>query len=85
MHEKDIEGRPLTVSEARPMVQRDNSREPSNDSGSSEAPMADPSAIENDAGESIEEESPEIVDENTAPEDNKEAPKTTEEAIKDAE
>jgi len=86
MHEKDIEGRPLTVSEARPMVQRDNSqRGPSNDSGSSEAPMADPSAIENDASEPVEEESPEIVDENTAPEADEEAPETTEEAVEDAE
>ena len=67
------------------MVQRHNSRGPSNDSGSSEAPMADPSAIENDASEPVEEESPEIVDENTAPEANEEAPETTEEAVEDAE
>ena len=61
MHEKDIEGRPLTVSEARPMVPRDNTQRASpEESSSNEAPMADPSAIEND-----EEESPEIVDENT--------------------
>ena len=84
MHEKDIEGRPLTVSEARPMVPRDNAREPSNDSGSNEAPMADPSVIENDVEESVEAESPEIVDENTAPE-GEETPETTEEAVKDAE
>lgn len=85
MHEKDIEGRPLTVSEARPMVQRDNSRgTPSNDSGSNEAPMADPSAIENAVEESVEAESPEIVDENTAKEDNKEAPETTEETAEEA-
>ena len=85
MHEKDIEGRPLTVSEARPMVQRDNSRTPSNNSGSNEVPMADPSTIGNDVEESVKNESPEIVDENTAPEDNEEAPETTKEAIKDAE
>ena len=85
MHEKDIEGRPLTVSEARPMVPRDNARGPSNDSGSNEAPMADPSAIENDVEKSVEAEAPEIVDENTAPEENEEAPETTEEAVEDAE
>lgn len=85
MHEKETDGRPLTVSEARPMVQRDNSRAPSNDSGSNEAPMANPSAIENDVEESVEAESPEIVDENTAPEGNEEAPETTEEAVEDAE
>jgi len=80
MHEKDIEGRPLTVSEARPMVQRDNSSQgPSNDSESGEAPMADPSAIEN-AGE----ESPEIVDENTAVEEDEEAPETVGDAVGDA-
>jgi len=85
MHEKDIEGRPLTVSEARPMVPRDNAREPSNDSGSNEAPMADPSAIENNVEESIEAETPEVVDENTAPENEEEAPETTEKAKEDAE
>ncbi len=48
MNGKDIEGRPLTVSEARPMVQRDSSsRAPSENTGSNEAPMANPSAIEN--------------------------------------
>jgi len=48
MNGKDIEGRPLTVSEARPMVQRDSSsRTPSENTGSNEAPMANPSAIEN--------------------------------------
>ncbi len=48
MHEKDIEGRPLTVSEARPMVPRDNSqmRNHSHDEPS-EAPMADSSQINN--------------------------------------
>ena len=47
LHEKDIEGRPLTVSEARPMVPRDDAprREYSGESESSEAPAADPSAI----------------------------------------
>ena len=55
MHQKEIEGRPLTVSEARPMVQRDgSSREHSGNSGSNEAPMADPSAIEDGNEDSIE-------------------------------
>ena len=44
MNEKDIEGRPLTVSEAKPMVPRDNA--PRAESGeSAEAPMANPSEI----------------------------------------
>ena len=44
MHEKDVEGRPLTVSEAKPMVPRDNA--PRAESGeSAEAPMANPSEI----------------------------------------
>ena len=47
LHEKDIEGRSLTVSEARPMVPRDNAprREESGEAESSEAPAADPDAI----------------------------------------
>jgi len=44
MHEKEVEGRPLTVSEAKPMVPRDNA--PRAESGeSAEAPMANPSEI----------------------------------------
>lgn len=46
MHEKEVEGRPLTVSEARPMVPRDNApREEHSNDGPSEAPMANPSEI----------------------------------------
>lgn len=46
LHEKDIEGRPLTVSEARPMVPRDDApRREYENSESNEAPSADPSAI----------------------------------------
>jgi len=47
LHEKEIEGRALTVSEARPMVPRDNAPQgnESGDSESSEAPAADPDAI----------------------------------------
>ena len=63
MHEKEVEGRPLTVSEARPMVKRDNSsREDSPKEESSEAPMANPSEINNqveeDVGQDIETEEP---------------------------
>ena len=49
MHEKEVEGRALTVSEAKPMVPRDDA--PRGESGESqEAPMANPSEI-NDAVE----------------------------------
>ena len=48
MHEKDTEGRPLTVSEAKPMVPRDNnSRDDNSRNESSEAPMANPSELNN--------------------------------------
>ncbi|MFH0833310.1 MAG: RNA-binding protein [archaeon] len=71
MHQKEIDGRPLTVSEARPMVQRDNSsRAPSNNFGSKKAQMANPSEIEDSDEDSIEEDdSPEIVDDDTDNED----------------
>ena len=79
MHEKDVEGRPLTVSEARPMVPRDNApRHESNDEPS-EAPMANPSEINNQ----IENTSVEITDENSDAEE--EDIETTEEAKEDAE
>jgi RNA recognition motif-containing protein len=53
MHQKEIEGRSLTVSEARPMAQKNNfQKKPSNNSGSNEAPIADPSAIRNNTNES---------------------------------
>ena len=79
MHEKDIEGRPLTVSEARPMVPRDDA--PQADSGeSSEAPMANPSEL-NQAGE----DAPEIVDDNSDAEGSEEKIETVEEAKEDAE
>jgi len=55
MHEKEIEGRALTVSEARPMVPRDGApRAESHDSG--EAPTAEPEAVEEAVEESVEEE-----------------------------
>jgi len=45
MNEKDVEGRPLTVSEARPMTPRDNAPRDSENRESSEAPIADSDAI----------------------------------------
>ncbi len=71
MHQKEIDGRPLTVSEARPMVQRDDSsRTSSNNFGSKKAQMANPSEIEDSEEDSIEEEdSPEIIDNDTDDED----------------
>ena len=85
MHEKEIDGRPLTVSEARPMVPRDGApQRDSNDSG--EAPMADSAAISEAVEDSIEEEAaPEIVDDNSDAEEGEEAIETTEDAIEDAE
>ena len=79
MHEKDIEGRPLTVSEARPMVPRDDA--PRAESGeSSEAPMANPSEL-NQGGE----DAPEIVDDNSDAEEGEDDIETADEAIEDAE
>jgi len=89
MHEKEVEGRPLTVSEAKPMVPRDNApryndRHESHESA--EAPMADPSAIEQEVEDSIEEEAaPEIADNNSDAEAGEEDIKTVEEAMEDAE
>ncbi|NPE26575.1 hypothetical protein HNV12_01060 [Methanococcoides sp. SA1] len=51
MHEKDVEGRPLTVSEAKPMVPRDNAPRYESRDEPSEAPMANPAEIN---GEDIE-------------------------------
>ena len=45
MHEKEVEGRPLTVSEAKPMVPRDNAPREYRSEESSEAPMANPSEL----------------------------------------
>ncbi len=82
MHEKDTEGRPLTVSEARPMVPRDNApRENSSNDEESVAPMANPSeinsSIENDAAL-------EVADENSDAEGTEEKIETVEEAKEDA-
>ena len=83
MHEKDIEGRALTVSEARPMVSRDNapSYNDARSSESSEAPAADPSAINADS----EDAAPEVVDDNSDAEEGEKDIETAEEAVEDAE
>jgi len=80
MHEKEVEGRALTVSEAKPMISRDNAPRYNNrkESKSSEAPKADPSAIEED------EESPEILDDDSET-DTEEEIDTEEEALEDDE
>jgi len=82
MHEKEVEGRPLTVSEARPMVPRDNAprREASNDE-TSEAPIANPSEINGQVENDTE---AEVVDENSDAKEGEEAVETTEEAKEDA-
>lgn len=84
MHEKDVEGRPLTVSEAKPMVPRDNA--PQAESGESqEAPMANPSEINDVVEDAIEDEAaPEVVDENSDAEGDEKKIETTEEAKEDA-
>ncbi len=80
MHEKDIEGRALTVSEARPMVSRDDNR--NNSAESTEAPVADPSAIEQEVEDEI---APEVVDDNSDAEADEEDIETADEAKDDAE
>ena len=82
MHEKETEGRPLTVSEARPMVPRDNApREDSRNDEPSEAPMANPSEINS----SIEDDAAlEVTDDNSDAETPEEEIKTAEEAKEDA-
>jgi len=76
MHEKEVEGRALTVSEAKPMVPRDDAPRYNDrrESASSEAPMANPSEL-NQTSEST----PEIVDENSDAEADEEDIETVEE------
>lgn len=86
---KEVEGRALTVNEARPMEQRDE-RFPRRDSREEpkEAPMANPEEINEMVEDSIEEsQTPEIVDENSdAEEDKGEEPiENVNEAMEDAE
>jgi RNA recognition motif-containing protein len=65
MHQKEVGGRALTVSEAKPMVPRDNAPRYSDARGSrsSEAPMADHSAIEQDIEDSLEDDEMDTVEE----------------------
>ncbi len=79
MNDKEIEGRPIKVSEARPMESRDAPR------GNSEAPMADSSEINDEVEENIEENKPEVVDDNSDAEEGEEDIETADEAIEDAE
>ncbi|MFH0711708.1 MAG: RNA-binding protein [archaeon] len=70
MHQKEIDGRSLTVSEARPMVQRDNSSQaPSGSSSPRKGHTTKPSGTEDSEDESGEDDSPEITDEDTDDED----------------
>jgi len=82
MHEKEVEGRPLTVNEAKPMRPREDApkREFSNDEPS-EAPAADPSAINSSVEESVD---LEVTDDNSAAEPGEEDLETVEEAKEDA-
>ena len=82
MNEKDIEGRPLTVSEAKPMVPRDNA--PREESGESqEAPMANPSEINDsveDSMDTVEEAKEDAESDAPAAEEAEEAEESTENA-----
>ncbi|MFH0808321.1 MAG: RNA-binding protein [archaeon] len=75
MHEKDVDGRPLTVSEAKPMVPRDNDSREHSRNESSEAPIANPSEINN---------STEIIDDDSEAETEEEEIEDVEEAKEDA-
>jgi len=83
MHEKDVDGRPLTVSEAKPMVPRDNDAPRGESNESQEAPMANPSdindAVEDDI-ETVEEAKDDAVEDAPAAEEAVEAEESTEKA-----
>ena len=88
MNKKEIEGRPLTVSEAKPMVPRDNAPRYNDreNSEQSEAPKATPSQINGDAEDGLDDdEAPEVVDDNSDAEEGEEDIETADEAIEDAE
>ena len=106
MHEKEVEGRPLTVSEAKPMVPRDNAPrnggfKDNRNEAPAEAPMADPSEINDVIEDSFEDEAaapevdseeviedaaaPEVVDDNSDAEEGEDDIETAEEAVEDAE
>jgi len=77
MHEKDIDGRPLTVSEAKPMVPRDNARNEHSRDEPSEELLADPSEI--DQTSDIE-----VIDDNSDAETPEEEIDNAKEAMDDA-
>jgi cold-inducible RNA-binding protein len=79
MHQKEVDGRPLTVSEARPMVPRDGAASSNEESV---APTADPSAINQDIEGTDDEAAPEVAEEDSS--DSEEKIDTAEEAKEDA-
>jgi len=81
MHEKDVDGRPLTVSEAKPMVPRDNDSRREHSDKSSEAPLANSSEINGQVEDDTE---PEITDDNSDAEEDEEDIETVEEAKENA-
>jgi RNA recognition motif-containing protein len=85
MHEKEIEGRALTVSEAKPMVPRDNAPRREYNDRPSEAPMANPSEINDAVEDAIEADAPEVVDDNSDAEEGEKDIETAKEAMEDAE
>ena len=86
MHEKDVEGRPLTVSEAKPMVPRDNNFKSNHSDGPSEAPKANPSEINDMVEDDLNDEvAPEVIDDNSDAEEGEDDIETAEEAKDDAE
>lgn len=84
MHEKQVEGRPLTVNQARPM-DRDVSREERSNE-QRQAPVANPEEVNDAVGDSIEDEAaPEVVDDNSDAEEGEEDIDDVEDAMEDAE
>jgi cold-inducible RNA-binding protein len=75
MHEKEIEGRALTVSEARPMVSRDDAPRYGGD-------KREESPAEESTNDDVE---PEVEDDNSDAEEGEEDIETAEEAMEDAE
>lgn len=86
MHEKEVEGRALTVSEAKPMTPRDDAPRREYSKGPSEAPMANPSEINEAVEDAIEDETaPEIIDDDSDAEEGEKDIETAKEAMEDAE
>ncbi|MFH1521870.1 MAG: RNA-binding protein [archaeon] len=80
MNKKGIEGRELTVSEAKPMVSRDNAPRYNDSNESMGAPVENFSTVEQG-----DEDEPEVIDDNSDAEDDEEDIETVEEAKEDAE